>query len=486
MTAEVEYQFGPYRLLIERRLLLDGDKPVRIGGRALDLLVLLVQQAGSVVTKDALMAHAWPGCFVEETSLRFHITTLRRILGEGQGGARYIANISGRGYCLVAETRRSGAAAGISTAPPPPAISQTPHNLPARLTRLLGRDALLDQLLQQSRTERLLTLLGPGGMGKSALALALAEKSLGAFPGGVWYVDLSMVQDASLIGSTLATAAGIGVDPKSALAHLLTSLQDRKVLFVLDNCEHLVLDTSLIASALLGGLRQLHIVATSREALQLRGEVLVPVGALDTPPPDAPTTAAAVERFPSVQLFVERAIASVGSFALSDEDAAPAAEIVRQLDGMPLAIELVAARVDSFGVSGLLCQLDDRFPLLTQRRRGGPERHRTLRSLLDWSFQHLSQTEQAVLRRAAIFGGAFDEASLCAVACDVEVDRAAVARGLSGLVARSLVSVEATEPEPRYRLLTTTRLYALDHLRNAADHQDVRVPGHTRRPGLVL
>lgn len=475
MSSELEYRFGPFRLFVKQRLLLEKENPVRIGARAFDLLVLLVRQAGTLVSKDALMTHAWGGAPVEETSLRFHITALRRILGDGQGGSRYIANVSGRGYCLVAETTLLGDSAKQETASSDssPGV-QPPNNLPARLTRVVGRSGLFLELQSRLEDAHLITLVGPGGMGKSAVAIEFAEAASPRFPAGAWYVDLSLVSDPTLIASSIATAAGIGVDPRSALGHLLTVLQDRKTLLVLDNCEHLAAHVAPIVDALLGGLRKLRIVVTSREALNIGGEVLLPVGPLGFPAAGVHITAEEAQTFPALQLFVERAIASVDSFQLLDEDAAALADICRRLDGMPFAVELVAARVDSFGIRGLVEQLGQQFPLLTQGRRGTGERHRTLKNLLDWSFNNLCDTEQALLRRAAIFDGAFDIDVLCSVACDERFARSTALSALSALVHRSLISIDSGSTEPRYRLLATTRLYALDKLSDSPENADIR------------
>lgn len=471
MHPPSEFSFGPFRLSVERRRLLEDGQPVRIGSRALDLLTLLVEHAGRVVGKEELMAKVWPGSVVEETSLRFHIATLRRLLGEGADGPRYIANISGRGYCFVAETRADeggivddiaggadvrGGGFGVveakektkamSTSSAPP----TPHNLPARLTRVVGREDEFRRLQALVPAERLVTLTGPGGMGKSAVALAFAGRVLGDFPNGVWFADLSSVLDPGQIAGAVS----------HALALRPTAQPDRPFLLVLDNCEHVITDVTALVATLMRELAGLHVLVTSRQALQLGGEVLVRLAPLAVPAPAEVQTAADALRHPAIQLFVERAAASEARFEFEDTHAPVVADICRRVDGMPFSIELVAAQVDALGVHGLLDRLDDGFPLLTQARRGVPERHRTLKNLLDWSFDTLAAPERALLKHASTFGDSFDQNALFKLLpCH---PREGVLRSLSDLVSRSMVDVDvdAGPAGARYRLLETTRLYA--------------------------
>ncbi len=476
MEPELQFCFGPFRLARSRRLLLEHDRPVRIGGRALDLLGLLLERAGRVVTKDELIRHAWPTTVVEETSLRFHIASLRKLLGEGPSGGRYIANITGRGYCFVAEVRREP----LQETPPlpadegRPAADGPPNNLPARLTRMVGRAELLAELATRLAGGRLVSVVGPGGMGKSTLALELAEKLLPSYRDGAWFVDLSVLSDPALVASAVATALGLGADPQDAQAHLQAFLAGRQMLVLLDNCEHLLEASARVALALLSASDGVHVIATSREALGCESESVLRLPALAVPAEGTRLDATQALTYAAVQLFVERAIASVDSFELQDTDAEAAAEICRRLEGMPLAIELVAARVDSFGVRGLVAQLDDRSPWMSSERRGVPHRHRTLRALLDWSYRILGDAEQRVLRQLAIFSGPFDQRALVSVLGSPSPDASSLLEHVAALAARSLVVVDSGRPEIAYRLLDTTRLYALEALRASGEHDLMR------------
>lgn len=474
LHAGTDYSFGPFRLSPERRLLLDGQQAVRIGSRAFDLLSLLVEQAGEVVDKEALIKRAWPKVVVEQTSLRFHIAMLRKLLGDGQDGARYITNISGRGYCFVAPVQRGSPSLDHSATPSiADDVSLAPQNLPVRLTRMVGRQTLLRALAAQLPQQRIVTIVATGGMGKSTLALALAEQLLPQYPQGVWFIDLSMLKEEALVASTVATTLNIGVNPQDALPRLLTELRHHRMLLLLDNCEHVRQGVASVVDALLAN-TGIHVLATSREALGAHDEAVSFLPSLPTPSPGEARTAAEALTYAAVQLFVERAIASQDSFELSDAEAEAASEICRRLDGMPLALELAAARMDAFGVHGLLRQLKDQFELPAGPRRGAPDRHRTLKALLDWSYAMLSPTEQHLLRQVSIFCGPFDQDALHRVLTDGAQGQTELQESMRSLVSRSLVTMESGPDHIRYRLLDTTRVYALDRLRLSDEHTEVR------------
>lgn len=470
-----DYTFGPFRLSPDRRQLLEDHQIIRIGSRAFDLLSLLVSHAGEVISKEVLIKHAWPRTVVEETSLRFHIATIRKLLGDGQGGTRYIANISGRGYCFVAAVHASNA--GDLEHPAKESndlVRRPPHNLPIRLTRMLGRQALLQALADLLPTRRLITVLAAGGMGKSTLALALAERLLPHYPQGVWFIDLSVLKEEALVPSAVATALNIGVAPEDALPRLIGELQNHRTLLLLDNCEHVRHGVASFLNALLPATAGVDVLATSREALGASMETVQSLPTLATPAPGEAISAHEALKFSAVQLFVERAIAVLDSFELTDANAEAVGEICRRLDGMPLAIELAAARMDSFGAHGLVAQLKDRFPLLSGTRRDMPDRHRTLKALLDWSHAMLSPPEQSLLRQISIFSGAFSLDALGRVVSDEAQGPESLLELMATLAGRSLVSVDPSQQDIRYKLLDTTRLYALEKLRLSDAHADIR------------
>jgi len=239
--------FGPFRLLPAQRLLLEGDKPVRLGSRALDMLIALVEHPGEVVGRDELMARVWPNTHVDEGNLKFQISALRRTLG---GGNRYLLNVPGRGYSFVAPVARAEEA---GTAAPEPAETETAHNLPALLTRLIGRGDTITRLADQLLRQRLLTIVGAGGIGKTSVALAVAEQLIPAYEHGVWLIDLAPLADPRLVPSALADAIGLEIRAENPLPGLVASFRDKKMLLVLDNCEHVIDAAAALAVGVLAG-----------------------------------------------------------------------------------------------------------------------------------------------------------------------------------------------------------------------------------------
>jgi predicted ATPase/DNA-binding winged helix-turn-helix (wHTH) protein len=460
-SGEREISFGPFSLLPGRRLLLEGDKPVRLGSRALDILIALVDRPGELVGKAELIGRVWRGTFVEEGNLKFQVGALRRALGDGRGGRRYIATSAGQGYRFVAPV---GVAPAPAAASLPAAPTRQNHNLPQQLTRLIGRADAVSRIVARLQRHRLLSIVGPGGIGKTSVAIAVAEASVNTYEHGVWLVDLAPLADARLVPSAVAQVLGIDIRSDDPVPGLVGALRDRRLVLVLDNCEHVIEAAATLAAAILRGTADVHILATSREPLRAEGEHVHRLAPLSSGFSSDHLGAAEALAFPAVELFVERAAECLGEFELTDENAPIVAEICLKLDGIPLAIELAAARVETFGVRGLATHLDDRFRLLTSGRRSGPPRHRTLRAALDWSYDVLSEPERAALRRLGIFMGGFTLDAACAVAADPGLLKCNVVDAVAELVEKSLAAVETTETEPRLRLLETTRAYALERL----------------------
>src|SRR5712692_8703133 len=412
--------FGPFRLLPTQRLLLEGDQPVRLGSRAFDILAVLVERAGEVVSKEELIARAWPQTFVEEANLKIQVSALRRALGDGQGGRRYIATIPGRGYNFVAPVRFEKP----PQAPLPATIaSAAAHNLPLAATRMIGREEAVATLVSRLSRERLLTIVGPGGIGKTTVALAVAERMIADYEGGVWLVDLAPLGDPRLVPSTVATVLGLETRTDNPLPGLIAALRDKRMLLLLDNCEHVIDAAASLAAAVLSGVPQVNILATSREPLGVAGERAHRLGPLGSPPTSSGLTAAGAAAFPAVQLFIERVTAIVEDFALTDANAQPVVEICQRLDGLPLAIEFAAPRVEVLGVEGLAAGLTRSLPLLTARRRTAMPRHRTMRAVIDWSYGLLSEDEQRFFRALGIFAGGFTVEAAAAVALDPPMTR---------------------------------------------------------------
>ena len=453
--------FGPFRLLAAQRLLLEGDAPVRLGSRAFDILAALVERAGEVVGKEELIARVWPQTFVEESNLKIQVSALRRVLGDGQGGQRYVVTVPGRGYNFVAAVRHEEPA----EASVPPTVAPTPmHNLPFAMTRMIGRDEAAATLLSRLSRERLVTVVGPGGIGKTTLALAVAERVIADYEHGVWLIDLAPLADSRLVPSAVATVLGVEVHTQDPLPGLVAALRDKQMLLLLDNCEHVIGAAASLATVVLGGAPGVNILATSREPLRVAGEQEYRLGSLTGPQPATDLSAAAVATFPAVQLFVERVSAVVEEFALTDANTPRVVEICRRLDGLPLAIEFAAPRVEVLGVEGLAAHLDDSLPGLGARRRTRLPRHRTMRAVVDWSYGLLSEDEQRFFRGLGIFAGGFTVEAAGAVAMGpVTTDADAIDR-LADLVAKSLVVADVSGAEPRFRLLDTTRAFTLEKI----------------------
>jgi predicted ATPase/DNA-binding winged helix-turn-helix (wHTH) protein len=466
LASERAISFGPFHLLPQRRLLLESDRPVPLGSRALDVLIALLDRPGEVIGRDELIVRVWPATHVDESNLKFQVGALRRALGDGRAGKRFIANVPGRGYSFVAPITL---VAEPKPSAPPPATATRSHNLPTQLTRLVGREEIVGKLAARLPRQRFVTIVGTGGIGKTSIALAVGEMSIDAYADGVWLIDLAPLEDPRLVPTALATALGLDIRSDVLLPGLAAALRPRHMLLLLDNCARFVDAAAALAKAILEAAPRVHILATSREPLRVQGEHLYRLPPLPAPPALAQLGAAEALGFPAVQLFVERAVASSGEFELTDANAALVAEICRKLDGLPLAIEFAAARIDALGVRGLVSSLDDRLRLLTSGRRGTPPRHRTIRAMLDWSYDILSVDEQTVFRRLGVFAGGFTFDAATAAAADADRPEIGIADLVAELVEKSLVTAEASEPEPRLRLLDTARAYALAKLNDSGE-----------------
>ncbi len=465
-TGDQAIIFGPYRLLPRQRVLLEMNKPVRLGNRALDILIILVERAGEIVSKEELIAHTWPNTHVEETNLRVHMAALRKVLGEGQAGTRYIENIIGRGYSFVAAaSREEGTPRPILFR----ASTDQGHNLPAPLSRMIGRSETVRTLAAQVSQHRFVTIVGPPGIGKTTVALSIAEKLLDAYEHDVQFIDFGSISDSALVPSLLASVLGIPILSDDATPNILAFLRGKKMLLVLDNCEHLIEAAAKLSESILKSSPGVHVLATSREPLRAEGEWVQRLAPLGLPPASGEFSATEAIGFPAIQLFVERALASLDTFQFTDADVPIVVDLCRRLDGIPLAIELAAARVDMFGIRELADRLDDRFHLLTQGRRTALPRQQTLRATLDWSYSILPQSEQTILRRLSIFAGGFSMDSALAIAASGSIDANRLFESVENLAAKSLITADVSGDVVQYRLLEMTRAYAIEKLRDSEE-----------------
>jgi predicted ATPase/DNA-binding winged helix-turn-helix (wHTH) protein len=458
--------FGRFCLFPHRRELLLDNQPIRLGGRAFDVLIALIEARGSVVRKDALMAWAWPDQVVEENNLEVQISALRAAFGAERA---LIRTVSRRGYQFTGEIRfPAEVKETLVNAGPEAAASAT--NLPQPVSKLIGRDDSLAGILRLAAAQRFVTLTGPGGIGKTCLALAAAHQLLPRFDGGVWLAELASLSDPDLVPAAVAAAIGLELAAGAVTAErVANALNGKALLLVLDNCEHLIDAAAMMAEALLRANRKGRIIATSREALRAEGEQVYPVPPLAVPKANVDDKTNLLE-YGAVRLFVERMRAAEPHFAPDGAPLVTLAAICRRLDGIPLAIELAAARAATLGIEELAVRLDERLTLLTGGRRTALARHQALRATLDWSHGLLAEPERVLFRRLAIFAGWFGPTAACAVAVSAELPASDVIDGISSLAAKSLVAAEV-RGVARYRLLDTTRAYALEKLSESGERE---------------
>jgi predicted ATPase/DNA-binding winged helix-turn-helix (wHTH) protein len=467
-TSDRVLTFGPFKLSVGKRLLEKNGSPVRLGARAFDILVALIERPGEVVSKQELVSRTWPNITVEEVALRVHIASLRKVLQDGKDGARYIINVPTRGYSFV----------GVADAErPTESIDQRQEgrenwsHLPRPLARMVGRDDAVQAVSEHLTRHRFVTILGTGGLGKTTVALAVVQEQIDRFGGAVLFLDLSAYEDSSSLINGLASRLGLMVDADDMLATVIRSLTERRILLVLDSCEPLVDIVAALAERIFQEGPQVSILATSREPLRVEGEYIFRVSPLDCPPDRPDVEPIAALGYPAVRLFIERAIA--GGYAAGNEaDALAIGSICRRLDGLPLAIELAAGGVGIHGITATASLLGDRLPLIWPGRRTGQQRHQTLGSLIDWSYQLLDEAERRVFIRLSPFVGSFSLEAAMAVVSDDLLDESPVSRAVGSLVSKSLVST-TPGPTARYRLLDTTRAYAIDRLGRGEDRDDV-------------
>jgi predicted ATPase len=315
--------------------------------------------------------------------------------------------------------------------------------------------------------ERLLTIVGPGGIGKTAVALALAERAFGSFEDGVWQIDLARLSDASLVPDAIASALSMSDVSGNTVSALVERLRSKRMLLVFDNCEHLVEAAASTAAAILRGAPGVRILATSREPLRAEGERRYRLPSLGMPSGSGSLKSADALRFSAVELFVRCVAAQLENFDLKDEDVPLVVDLCRKLDGIPLAIEFAGSLIDTLGIRGLMQHLEGGLHVLTGGYRTASPRHQTLRSMLDWSYDRLSEWERIILCRLSILKGDFTLEQATAAASIDDVEASGVMDGVASLVSKSLLAADIAGKNPLYRFLETTRAYALEKLKES-------------------
>jgi len=472
--APASFEFGRFRILPQRRKVLADGRPLELGGRAFDVLVVLVEADGAVVRKDELMSRVWPGRIVEDSNLHAQIKALRKALSDHD----LIRTVVGRGYQFTGEihARRAGHSepaepgTALDVSGPP----RAPTNLPAPTSDLIGRDGEISEVIGLVADHRFVTLTGTGGIGKTRLGLEVARHLLSQFADGVWIAELASLSDPQLVPITVAAAFGLellsGVVSPERIAAALGSKQ---IMLVLDNCEHVIAAAAGMAEALLHASPAARVIATSREPLRAESEHLYRVPPLAVPTENT-RALEDVLRHGAAALFVARAQAADPHFAPDRQTASAIAAICRRLDGIPLALELAAARASTLGMQELASRLDDCFSLLTEGRRMALRRHQTLRATLDWSYELLPESERVVLRRLSIFAGGFTLEAAIAVIANADILESNVVDGVANLVTKSLVGADVGSAAVHYQLLETTRAYAREKL---AEHGELEQTG---------
>ena len=465
--------FEGFDLLPGERRLLVGGAPVKIGARALDLLMTLVAARDRVVSKDELFERVWPGLVVEENNLSVHVSQLRKLCGP-----QVVGTVPGRGYQFTAAEADAGHAGRREARADDvePRMERPPPqrgNMPSKLPSLIGRESELGEVLQMLKAHRWVTISGAGGMGKTRLAEAAGHEELARMP--VWIVEFAAVDDPRFVPNAIAQAMGVTiVDTSRPLAAIIAALHGQPTLLILDNCEHLVAAVSQLCAKLLRELPLLRVLVTSQELLHGADEVVYKLGSLAVPDPASPVAAQAG----AVQLLLARVRALSRHFEITPQNIDDAVVVCAQLDGLPLAIELAAGRVPMLGLAGVRARLGELLRLLTGDARVRLRRHQTLRAALDWSYQLLSPQEQQLLRRLGAFAGSFGIESVRQIADDLDADEWTVLDTLASLIDKSMVQVKESD-RPRYLLLETARAYALEQLA-ACNETDEVLSRHAR------
>jgi len=466
--------FGSFQLDRAKRALLREGKALLVGSRAIDILLALTERPGVIVSARELLRLVWSNTVVELGTIRVHVALLRKALRDAEPDCDYIQNVTGRGYRFVAppaEQRALADAAGVQSSGStvlrlPVRAPARRNNLPLLLTPVIGRAQAMRTLVARSAAQRLITITGAGGSGKTTVAISVANTLITAHTHGVCFVDLAAVTDPERVPGALASALGVASLAADPLPEVLALLSKQSMLIVLDNCEHVIEAAARLVESVLRNAPQVHVLATSREPLLANSELVHDLAPLEVPGTPHEHARAELLQFSAIQLFVERAGVEVDA-ELDDDDLLKIAAICRRLAGNPLAIEITAAQVRWLGVRSLAASLHNGVYLSIDGRRTAEPRHHTLRATFDWSYGLLTPAEQAVFRRASVFVGSFDLDSATAVMADDELTDAVIFGCLLSLARKSLVMADTSANKVLYRLLELPRAFAGEKLQQS-------------------
>jgi predicted ATPase/DNA-binding winged helix-turn-helix (wHTH) protein len=485
------YLFEGFTLDLKRGCLRELDREIELRPKSFAMLRHLVENAGRLISKEELVEAIWPNVVVTDQSLTRCVSDIRSVLRDGE--QRIIKTVSRRGYLFQSpvaveaqseapnnarhEAPLDGGAAFQVTSPQISAAGvhaagSRPHNLPRQLTSFVRRDAEIAEIEAALESYRLVTLLGPGGVGKTRLALEVGTDLLGHNRDGVWFVELGPIDDAELVGETLCST--VGAQPqgnRSAIENAVAYLREKQALLILDNCEHLIDAATKLAEVLGRACPHLTILATSRERLSLPSEKTYRVQSLGVPPLAEALRAEEAQGYDAVRLFVQRAGAAVEGFSLTDANASAIASICRRLDGIPLAIELAVPQLRMLQPQALEAHLHEPFFMHLKTSRTAPPRHQTLSTVFDWSYALLSESERTLFIRLSVFAGSWTLDAAAAVATGGAVTEDQVFELLSSLADKSLILPDLEAIEPRYKYLQTTRRYASEKLRHSGEDE---------------
>ena len=462
------YTFGEFEVDAAVYEVRQAGTRIRLSRQPMEILLLLLERRQELVSRDEMAKRLWsPEVFTDpDAGIHTAILKIRQALGDSRDAPRYVETVPGKGYRFVA-------AVEVTPRHEPEVVTARRHNLPAEVTSFVGREAEVLDVPRILAASRLVSLTGAGGVGKTRLAIRVAAGLVDEFADGVWVVDLSPLTVPDLLPQTVATTLAIREGgQRSARDVLLDALRDRRLVLVLDTCEHLIDSCASLADEILRRAPAVRILATTREALGVQGETVYRVGSLAVP--DRPCTDGVPAESDATCLFVDRARAVDPNFRHTSDNADAIVRICRRLDGIPLAIELAAARVIVLSLEQIEDRLHDRFRLLTGGARTAVARQRTLEATVDWSCQLLSNTEQLILNRLSVFPAAWSLDAAEYVCSSGGVDAADVLDLLTELVNKSLVVVDDGPGERRYRFLETIRQFARQRLLHSGEAEESR------------